>query len=92
MEVKGIYGKITDNSIIYLEFVEACIHHADPGATVKVEKYEDKLYTVIHPSIPLFRNDIIYNLLGIHKTMKMKIIFSKSLALQKSITYSLFFQ
>lgn len=92
MKIKGTRGVITDNSLIYLQFVEDCVKHADPQAIITVDKREDRIDAVIQPSERQFKASIVYNLLEGHKLFHMKIIFSKSLALQKIITYSLYFE
>jgi len=92
MEVKGTKGVVSDNSLIYLNFVKASIEHADPLSIVEITQQYNRLDTIIRPSDPAFKQDIIDNLLASHKFFKLRIIFSKSLAQQKIISYSLYFE
>lgn len=92
ISINGTKGIITDNSLVYLEFVRSSIHHADPNAIVIADKREDRIDTVITPSESSFKQDIIDNLLGAHHLLNLRIIFSKSLAKQKTIYYSLYFE
>lgn len=92
MEIKGVYGVITDNTQRYLEFVESCIQHADPEADIKIYKKEDKIDAYVTPSNPEFKDALIYNLLHGHRHFNLTIVFSKSLKIQKNISYSLYFE
>lgn len=92
LSVTGSQGVITDNEEKYLMFLRDCIEHADPDAIIEITKREDRIDAVIKPSIEEFKPALIYNLLGGHRILNLTIRFSKSLAAQKIITYSLFYQ
>lgn len=92
MKLNGTKGVLTDNSKFYLDLVTVSIQHSDPDATIEVSEKYNCIDTIIKPSDPAFKQDIIDNLLASHKFFKLRIIFSKSLAQQKIISYSLYFE
>jgi len=80
----------TDNELIYEDLIRAVITYSDPEATHQIFTLGEKKNVTITPSTQDFRQDIINNILGIHQVLKIKITFSKSLQLQKNISYSVF--
>lgn len=76
-----------DNDILYLEFIVAALKHSDPDAEITLHKVDDQIKVNISPSIEDFRQQIIENILGAHRLLNLKVIFSKSLKIQKSISY-----
>lgn len=92
INIQGTKGVISDASISYLDLVRSSAQHADPSAIVSMDKKPDRLDVRIEPSEPTLKEAIITNLLGFHREMKLKCKFSKSLALQKSVCYSLYYE
>lgn len=83
----GFSSILKDNDNQYISFIVIAIKHSDPESIIKVDKSEDKLRITITPSEATFKQSIITDILGVHKLLHLKAIFSKSLALQKSISY-----
>lgn len=89
LEVKNNFTRLQeDNSYLYLWLVSLSIQHRDPGAMVAVNKNNGKLQAIITPSRGEFKQDIIENILSMHKILGIRVDFSKSSALQKIITYN----
>lgn len=80
---------LPDELLNYFRKVEAAIHHTDQKAGLKYNSFDNKLKVYVYPSDNSLKQSIIDNLLGIHRTMKIKIVFSKSLAISKSIYYEI---
>jgi len=89
MKIKSnIASMLTDNSYLYLEFIKCVCVYSDPGADLEINKKEDFIGITIKPSDPIFKQDIIRNVLGLHHLLGIKIVFSSSLAIQKNIFFT----
>lgn len=84
---RGFPGILKDNDKFYLDFITDALKHSDPEAEILLDKMEDEIKVSVTPSEPAFRQHIIDNLLGAHRLFKIKIIFSKSLALEKRVNF-----
>lgn len=80
-------NKITDNEALFLEAVITAIRHADSQATISHTRNLNQVLISILPSKEEFKQDIISNLVAIHRTYHLKVVFSKSLAKAKTITF-----
>lgn len=80
---------IPDELLDYFRKIEAAISHKDPKAGLKYNQFDGKLKVYVFPSDPILRESLIENLLGVHIKMRIKIVFSKSLAISKSIYYEI---
>jgi len=87
--LSGTQGIISDNSALYLMFLNAVIAHADPEAILKISKEVDKLRIVINPSEASFREDILENVLAMHKIFHIKPEFAKSTKIQKNLFFNI---
>ena len=87
----GFPSVLKDNDVFYLNFITDALKHADPEAEIKLFKNGNKINVNVSPSDSKFRKDIIYNLLGAHHFFLIKIIFSKSLAREKTVNYQVIF-
>lgn len=92
VKIDGTNGIMSDASIVYIDLVRSSAQHADPEAVVNMNKKYDRLDVTIVPSNPNHKEEIIKNILGFHKEMHLIFHFSKSLAKQKNIFYSLYFK
>lgn len=91
IEKQGFLTPLPDNDKFYLDFVVDALKHADPDATILMNKFGKEIKVSINPSEEDFRQSIITNLLGAHRLFRIKIIFSKSLAKEKRVNYSVEF-
>lgn len=82
-------GIITDNDYYYLDTIRAYASSKDGTASFSFHKHEGELIVHIKPSEPDFKQDIINSLLSIHRLMGLKIIFSKSLGISKTVSYTI---
>lgn len=82
---------MTDNESRYINLVVAAINYTSPESNVTVH-YHDNSYNI---SVELgnieFRQELIDNLLGLHRALKLKITFSSSLAISKLVSYKINF-
>ena len=92
MEVTTNFLRIPDdNSILYIGFVTSVLGYADPDASMNIHYINDELKISITPSIPEFRQDIINNMVYVHRLLKLKPEFSKSTLVEKGVHYSVSF-
>ena len=93
MEVnaKGFDSILLEEDAKYLGLLYAFIRHGDPDASVKIIKMDSEMHVCVQLSIQDFKQHVIQNLLFGHRLLGMKIVFSKSLAIQKSICYTIEF-
>lgn len=82
---------LKDNEEIYIQSVRCSVEHADPNSTMDIRNTETGLIFHIKPSTDLFKQHVVENLLSIHRTLNMKIIFSKSLAISQTISFTVEF-
>lgn len=82
---------LKDNEEIYIQNIKCCIDHADPNSSIEIRNIEGGLIFHIKPSTDLFKQCIIENLLSVHKAKNLKIIFSKSLAISSTISFTVNF-
>lgn len=81
-------GIKTDNDYYYLDSIRAWLSIADGQASFSFDKNDSEVIVHIKPSNPDRKQDIINNLLAINRMLGVKIIFSKSLKISKTISYT----
>ena len=81
--------RLTDNELEILNILLILLAYSDAEAEIFISKSVDKIIGHITVSKDEFRNDIIQNLLYINKTLKIKIEYSKSLAISQKISFSI---
>lgn len=91
IQINGTRGILTDNSYLYLIFLNAAVQHADPDANIRIEKTEDKLQITIFPGVQEFRQHILENVLSFHKLFSLKTDFAKSTKNMKNLYFSIKF-
>lgn len=94
MKIKkqGFPKPMLDNDVSYINLLtDAILAHADPDAEVSLVKVDNEIKVVVKPSVEDFKQSIITDLVAAHRLLKLKVIFSKSLAKQKSICYTINF-
>jgi len=82
-------SKISDNSLEMLYTIMAIIDYTDPEYKVTVSCTDEKTLIRILPSKEEFKQELIDNLLWVNKHLPVKIEFSKSLKIQKSVSFEL---
>jgi len=87
MDIQGTGGIISDNSSFYLLFLQAVILHADGEAIIKIVKHLDRLTVIVEPQNIDFRQDVLKNILSMHKMLGIKPIFSKSTQIQRKLIF-----
>lgn len=88
--VKADYPSVLeDNLIYYIINLIAVIQHADPTSSLLIKQVSDGYAVIVTPSLNSFKQDIIDNLLGLHKRLKIKPIFSKSTKIQSKVYYKI---
>ncbi len=80
-----------DNDAAYLNHVRYTVETIDPNAQILVNKSEEILSFHINPSSENLRQNLIDKLLEYHRKLNIKIEFSKSLAIQKHISFRINF-
>lgn len=89
IQVTQAEGIREDSSYAYFDMVRGYIASGDGSASFSFHKTPEHLIVHIRPSSSDFKQDIINNLLSVHRLLGMKAIFSKSLALSKTISYTI---
>lgn len=81
---------LADNEIDLLLFIMMILKYSDCCFDILIDKNDERTICHISPSNPDFKQDIIDNLLYVNKITKKKVIvFSKSLAISKKISFSI---
>lgn len=89
---QGFGNPMLDNDVAYLSLLtDSILAHADPEAEITLIKVLNEIKVTIKPSVEDFKAHIITNLVAAHRLLSLKVIFSKSLAKQKSISYTITF-
>lgn len=83
-------SRVSDNVLELLCIIVTIVNYSDPLHQVKVICHENKVICYITPSKEDYKQEIIDNLLWINKNLHIKIIFSKSLKIQKNISFEIF--
>lgn len=78
---------LSDNDMELLDHIVMILNYSDCCFDINITKSVDRLIVHITPSNPDFRPDIIENLLWISKVLRVKIIFSKSLKIQRLVSF-----
>lgn len=78
-----------DNNYYYFDTLRAYVSQADGDATIAFYKKPDEILVHVTPSNQENRKQIIDNLLKFNRKLGLKIIFSKSLKISNTISYSL---
>lgn len=89
MEIMGTKGIVSDNDLQYLLFLKAFILHADPDATIKIYKHEDKVTVIVDPAYMGFREHVLKNILSLHKMFGIKTDFSKSTNISRKLIFNI---
>lgn len=82
---------IKDNEDIYIQSIKCCVDHADPNSKIEIRNIDNGLIFHIKPTTDLFKQLIIENLLSVHRSMGLKVIFSKSLAISSTVSFTITF-
>jgi hypothetical protein len=80
---------LNDNDLRFLHSVDTALKYSDPEVKVECRRSLNTLIVTVIPSQEEFKQDIIDNLVGLHRMMGMKITFTKSLGLSKQITFQI---
>ena len=80
---------ISDELLNYIRYIEAVVAHVDPEAGIRYIESGDgtQLKVYISPSNPQLKESLVENLVGAHRKRKIPVHFSKSINIQKTITY-----
>jgi len=78
-----------DNDNEYIEFIGAAAKLADPMSFINFQRTEGKLHVTIIPNQSEFKQDLIDTVLEAHRRLQLRIHFSSSLKISKSIYYYL---
>lgn len=89
MQVKGLGKVVTDNDLFYLDIISIIVYYSDPEASLEINRIDDHINTSVYPSTKDFRQEIINNILTLHKLLNIKVDFSKSTKIQKNIYYKI---
>lgn len=82
---------MTDNEARYIGLVAAVVNFSGPGSNIHTSPYEGGFNISVEPADPTQRDHLIKSLLGMHRGIGLKIIFSKSLAIQKLVSFKINF-
>lgn len=80
-----------DNDAAYLNHVKYTVETVDPQASMYITKTEEVLIFHVEPSNSSHRQPIIDKLLESHRSLHLRIEFSKSLKIQRYISFKINF-
>ena len=84
--------EVEDNSYIYLYNVLTVLEYSDPGGSLTMKNSAEGYRFTIEPSQEDFKQDIIQNLLFLHRRFKLPIKYSKSLGISRLISFTVDFK
>ena len=79
--------RITEQDTHYYTWVFSILQHLDTEVELMIRENETQLIVHINPTNQEIRQEIINNLLHLHRHFGIKIEFSKSLSISKKISY-----
>lgn len=83
----GGSARFTDNENLFVQELLTIILYSDANPTVKMCKKPDEIIAHIIPSDIQFKEKIVQNLLWINRTMKLRIRYSSSLGISRTISF-----
>lgn len=82
-------SKLLDNEQQFIEELLVLLLYSDPDYKVKIYKKPEEIMVHITPSDEKFRQDIISNLLYFNRSKITHIKFSSSLAISRTVSFSI---
>lgn len=79
--------EVPDNDLQYFDLIFATVDYSSPKSRITVNNSDGLYKIVVQPSTEGFKQSIIDNLLSLHRNLKIKIRFSKSLKISKNIYF-----
>lgn len=83
-------SKLTDSDTLLLNTILTILDYSDCCYDIIIDKQNEKIIAHIIPSNVVFKQEIIDNLLWCNKFLRIKIVFSKSLAISKTISFTIY--
>lgn len=80
-------NKLTDNELEIFNLMFGILYYSDPEYKAKVYKKEDEIIGHITPSRSENKQAIIDNLLFFNRVIKLKVRYSSSLAISKTVSF-----
>lgn len=78
---------MSDNESRYLSLVLATVEYSNPGSNVRIHHHEGTYSISIQPQEKAFRQSLIDSLLGMHRALKLKIVYSSSLGMSNLVSF-----
>jgi hypothetical protein len=79
--------KLTDNELTLFNMLFSILYYSDPEYRIKLVKKDNEIIGHIFPSVPDKKQALVDNLLHINRTKKLRIRYSSSLAISKTISF-----
>lgn len=77
-----------DNEVTYVQVILSALEYSDPNSSITMRKVQEGYRFNITPSSDMFRQEIIDNLLYLHREMHIPIKYSKSLERSKIVSFT----
>lgn len=78
---------LTDNELEIFNLMFSILYYSDPAYKAKIHKKDDEIIGHITPSKPENKQLIIDNLLFFNRVIKLRIRYSSSLAISKTVSF-----
>ena len=85
----NLLREIPDNEYNYFDFLLLVVTYSCPDSKVRVDLVREGYNVTIFPANPEFKQKIVDNVLEMHRRLKQKIEYSKSLKISKNVSYYL---
>ena len=82
---------MTDNETRYITLILAVINYSSPNSTANIQATPEGFNISVESAAPEFRQNLIDDLLGMHRGIKLKIKFSSSLKISKLVSFKVYF-
>ena len=82
-------SKVTDNELSLLQTIITIVEYTDPEFTITICKNPESIICHINPSDTKFRDETVHNLLWINRNLGIRIHFSSSLHISRTISFTI---
>jgi hypothetical protein len=80
-------NRLTDNELEIFNLMFSILYYSDPNYKIKLCKKEDEIIGHVTPSKSENKQSIIDNLLFFNRVIKLRVRYSSSLAISKTISF-----
>jgi hypothetical protein len=89
VNTKFIPSTIPDNDITYIKYLIAVIESVDELSTLEITKNPNSLHFRLAPSVPMYNDMLLEEILKFHNILNIKLNLSKSIKSSATIVFEI---